>query len=161
MTGLNQQEFEVQVAGLLGEAIEVERNGLYEPKFSDFHNQPGKPGLNFPEPYDEGRPSTYDRAMGHYQQRLATKKVAERAEAEAHKIINQHPQIRVRICEALKSVNEDAKDLAKIVCAALIPLSLAGTIALPLTPIVCVGVGLVVWRAGTSGFCTGVGEPKK
>lgn len=75
-------------------------------------------------------------------------------------IIKQQPQIQMRICEALKSVNNDAKDIAKIVCAALIPLSVSGVIALPLTPIVCFGVGLVIRRAGTSGFCAGVSEQK-
>jgi hypothetical protein len=88
------------------------------------------------------------------------KEQAVQAEAEARKLINQHPMIRVRICEALKSVNEDAKDLAKILCTALIPLSLAGAIALPLSPLASWGIGLVVWRAGTSGFCVGLESTK-
>jgi hypothetical protein len=99
--------------------------------------------------------------MERYHSQLAARKAAEQAEAEARELVSKHPLIRVRICEALKSVNDDAKDLAKIVCAALIPLSIAGTIALPLTPLICLGVGLVVWRAGTNGFCSGLDQSKK
>ena len=162
MSDLDPLEFERQVTGLLAEAISIEQYGVHEPKFSDYHNGPGKRGaLHYPEPIDDSRPSSYDQDMAYYLKRKAAQKEAEQAEAYAKEIIKQQPQIRERICEALKSVNDDAKDIAKIICAALLPLSITGVITLPLTPIVCLGIGLVVWRAGTSGFCTGVGRSKK
>ena len=112
------------------------------------------------EPYDESRVSSWDHALGEYNRQLAAKARAERAEIEASRLIADHPLVRQRICEVLKSVNEDAKDLAKIVCAALFPLSIAGTIAVPMTPVLLMGIGLVVWRAGTNGFCAGSKQGK-
>jgi hypothetical protein len=156
-----QERIEQEASQLLAEALELERSGLHRPEWENFYNTPGKPGLHYPEPYDESRVSSWDQALGEYNKQLATKARAERAEAEASQLIADQPLIRERICEVLKSVNEDAKDLAKIVCAALLPLSIAGTIAIPMTPVLLMGIGLVVWRAGTSGFCAGYNQGKR
>jgi hypothetical protein len=161
MTGLDQVALEAEVAHLLTEAISTEQFGLAEPKSSDFHNRAGTGRYHYPEPYEPERITQYDRAMEAYNERCAARKAAERSEAEARQLLSQQPLLRLRICEALKSVNEDTKDLAKIVCTALVSLSIAGTIVLPVTPLLCAGVGLVAWRAGTNGFCAGASGTKK
>jgi len=161
MTGLDQEALEAQVAHLLTEAISIEQSGIAEPKFADFYNTPGRGQHHYPEPYEDGRISTFDRAMAAYNERRAVRDAAERSEVEARQLLSQQPLLRLRICEALKSVNEDAKDLAKIVCTAFASLSIAGTIAFPITPLLCAGVGLVAWRAGTNGFCAGLSAAKK
>jgi hypothetical protein len=157
----DEAEFTKHVSSLLSEAIEIEKHGLKEPRFEDFHNEVDRTGrhtgpLHYPEPAEGRRPSSYDTAVAIYLERVRVRDYAVRAETEAKRIIDEQPQIRLRICEALKSVNEDVKDLAKILCAALVPLSLAGTLTLPLTPLLFLGIGLVVWRAGTNGFCAGI-----
>jgi hypothetical protein len=70
----------------------------------------------------------------------------------AHSIVHQSG-VRQRICAALTSGTGDAFDVGKILVPVLVPLSLAGTIAVPLTPIVTAAIALVIARMGVAAFC--------
>ena len=70
-------------------------------------------------------------------------------------------QVRKAICAALESANNDVRDIAKLVGAALLPLSLSGVVAIPLTPLAFGVAGLIVFNAGVSAFCSSVTLEKK
>lgn len=85
------------------------------------------------------------------------KRGAPRFVKDAHQIIQQ-PNVRQRLCAALLSGTGDAFDIGKTLVPILIPLSLAGTIAVPVTPVVVAAVALTIARMGVGAFCT---EPTK
>ena len=70
-------------------------------------------------------------------------------------------QARKAICAALESAKNDVRDVAKVVGAALLPLSLSGVVAIPLTPLAFGVAGLIVFSAGVSVFCSGLSVDKK
>lgn len=63
--------------------------------------------------------------------------------------------IRRRICAALQAGTNDAFEIGKVLTPILLPLSLAGTIAIPPTPIALAAVSLIVARIGVAAFCAG------
>jgi hypothetical protein len=63
------------------------------------------------------------------------------------------PTAKARICEAVKACAEDIREIAKVLSAALLPLALAGTIALPITPLAFAALAFVVARAGVHAIC--------
>jgi hypothetical protein len=72
----------------------------------------------------------------------------------AHEIVHQ-PDVRHRLCAALASGTGDMFDIGKTLVPVLIPLSLAGAIAVPVTPIVIAAIALVIARMGVGAFCKG------
>jgi hypothetical protein len=76
---------------------------------------------------------------------------------EQSEVLLARSDIRDRICPGLLSVSDDVKDIAKIVGAALFPLSLVPAGPIPLTPLVAAAVSLMVLRAGVQAIC----RPKK
>ena len=76
---------------------------------------------------------------------------------ETVKIVNKelgNAQARKAICAALGSVKNDIRDVAKVVGAVLLPLSLSGVIAIPTTPLALAVASLIVFNAGVSAFCS-------
>lgn len=63
-------------------------------------------------------------------------------------------EARKAICVALGSVKNDIREVTKVVGASLLPLSLSGVIAIPLTPLAFAVAGLIVFNAGLSAFCS-------
>lgn len=57
------------------------------------------------------------------------------------------------VCAALKSASTNIRDVAKIVGAALLPLSIAGTISLPITPLFYAAAALIVFDIGVNTYC--------
>ena len=70
-------------------------------------------------------------------------------------------QARKAICAALGSVKNDIREVAKVVGAALLPLSLSGVIAISTTPLAFAVAGLIVFNAGVSAFCSEFPSDKK
>jgi hypothetical protein len=68
----------------------------------------------------------------------------------------QEPAARKAICAALRSTGDDLKDIAKTVAAALLPLSLAGVVALPVTPLALAAAAVLVYRLGVAAYCSNV-----
>jgi hypothetical protein len=62
--------------------------------------------------------------------------------------------LRAILCPALKSSSHDLSEIAKTVAAALLPLSLAHVVSLPITPLVYAAIALVIFNAGVSSFCS-------
>ncbi|VAX12461.1 hypothetical protein MNBD_GAMMA24-331 [hydrothermal vent metagenome] len=72
----------------------------------------------------------------------------EAAEAELAKT-----SVRQTLCAALRSTSNNIRDVTKVVAAALLPLSQAGVIALPLTPIAFAAVAVIVFDIGVAAYC--------
>jgi magnesium-transporting ATPase (P-type) len=70
------------------------------------------------------------------------------------KELDKSAQARKAICAGLSSVKNDIREVTKIVGAALLPLSLSGVIAIPITPLEFAVAGLIVFDAGVSAFCS-------
>ncbi|MBI1766430.1 MAG: hypothetical protein HYR56_33910 [Acidobacteria bacterium] len=77
--------------------------------------------------------------------------VSQQTEA-AEKIAND-PSIRARICAGAQSATANIKDIAKLVVASALPLSLAGTITIPFTPILAAAVVIIIIDSGISAYC--------
>lgn len=61
--------------------------------------------------------------------------------------------IRESCCPSLKLVSDDAFEIAKAIAPILVPLSLAGTIAVPVQPMLFAWIGLVIARLGVKNIC--------
>lgn len=73
-------------------------------------------------------------------------------------IIVNSVAVKSKICAGIKSATNNVKEIAKIVLASLLPLSLAGTIAVPLTPMLLAAVILTVLDSGIAAYCDGIKE---
>jgi hypothetical protein len=62
-------------------------------------------------------------------------------------------EIRQHICPSLKVLSDDAKDYAKVIAAAILPISIAGTIPIPLNPLLFAALAVVIARMGIKTFC--------
>jgi hypothetical protein len=67
--------------------------------------------------------------------------------------------IRIYLCPALQTVSNDAFDIAKVCTPILVGLVIAGTISIPLLPMLFAAIAFTISRAGVSSLC--VGYPKK
>jgi hypothetical protein len=81
------------------------------------------------------------------------------ATAQQAEELVKRKDIRARLCPALTTASDDAFEIAKIITPILVPLGLAGTIALPLTPLFIAAGALVIARIGISALCADY--PKK
>jgi hypothetical protein len=70
------------------------------------------------------------------------------------------PEIKQAICRALQSANNDIRTVAKLVAAALLPLSLHGAISIQPTAIGFATAAVIVFKAGVSAYC-GEAKPGK
>jgi hypothetical protein len=61
--------------------------------------------------------------------------------------------IRQRICPGLLSINDDIKEICKVVGAVLFPLSLVPASTIPLSPLVVAAIAVMVLRAGIKTIC--------
>jgi len=61
--------------------------------------------------------------------------------------------IKARLCAALKSTTNDLIEIAKVVIAVLLPLSLAPHLLIPTIPIIYAGISLVIYNAGVKSLC--------
>jgi hypothetical protein len=151
---INVEQLTHNVDVLLRHVLSVERVVLREPQWKDYYNDSsGKVPEHYPEPFESGHIRPYENAVADYTSQLRVQETAAEATRVAKAVLVQQPIIRERICASLTSIADDSKDTAKIVIAALLPVSLAGTIALPLTPILVVGILLIMTRAGIRAFC--------
>jgi len=67
--------------------------------------------------------------------------------------IVRRPDVREVLCPTLKSGVDDAFEIAKVITPILVPLVLAGTIAIPLNPILFATIAIVIARMGVAGLC--------
>jgi hypothetical protein len=70
------------------------------------------------------------------------------------KELENNAQARKAVCAALGSVKYDIREVTKVVGGVLLPLSLSGVIAIPITPLAFAVAGLIVFDAGVSAFCS-------
>ena len=73
----------------------------------------------------------------------------------------EKPTTKKRICAALTIVGNDLSEVTKVVSSALIPLSLSGVIAIPLTPLALAVSGLIVFKSGVAAYCSFEGKIEK
>jgi hypothetical protein len=76
----------------------------------------------------------------------------ERAKAHAQDLIKQ-PSVIERLCPALRYASDELGEVAKIVGAAMIPLTVGPQAVLPLTPLAFGALAVVVVRAGVRSLC--------
>jgi hypothetical protein len=82
----------------------------------------------------------------------------------AYRVFEQlraHQPTKAQLCAGLRSTGNDAFETSKIVVGVLVPLIIAGTLTIPLSPVLFAFVSLVLARSGVAGFCADVPEPKK
>ena len=82
-----------------------------------------------------------------------TEELLSNAKEEAIQIANSG-LIKSKICAGIKNVTDNIKEITKIVVASLLPLSLIGTITLPLTPILLTAVVLIILDSGIAVYCS-------
>jgi hypothetical protein len=63
------------------------------------------------------------------------------------------PFVKRALCAALKATTNNIREVAKVVCAVLLPLSLAGTITLTATPLAFAVVAVILFDGGVAAFC--------
>jgi hypothetical protein len=63
--------------------------------------------------------------------------------------------LRQLLCPSLRTTADDLREVAKVVGAAMLPLSFVPGTQFALTPLVAAAVAVVVFRAGTAAFCRG------
>lgn len=61
--------------------------------------------------------------------------------------------IRKYLCPALQTVANDAFEISKVITPILVGLVIAGTIVIPLIPVLIASMALVIARMGISGLC--------
>jgi hypothetical protein len=79
-------------------------------------------------------------------------------EVEARKVAEQlveRKDIRQYLCPALQAASKDAFEIGRTMVAILIPLALAGTIVIPLHPLVIGIAAVMIARMGVASFCAG------
>jgi hypothetical protein len=64
------------------------------------------------------------------------------------------PKVKKAICDALKSAGSDAFDIAKVVAATLVSLSIAHVVVLPTTPLALAAAALLVLKSGIAAYCS-------
>jgi hypothetical protein len=75
------------------------------------------------------------------------------SEQKARRLLAQK-EVRARLCQALQTTANDSFEIAKIITPLLIELSKAGTISIPLIPVLFASVTLVIARMSIAGLCT-------
>lgn len=73
---------------------------------------------------------------------------------EASKLLAKE-DIRKRLCPALKSATDDVYDISKSVTPVLVGCVVAGTISIPLNPVLFAAIAVVIARMGISALCAG------
>lgn len=81
----------------------------------------------------------------------------ERARAEAIRLL-LHQGVRTRLCAVLKTISDDAHDVAKVITPIIVPLVLTGVIKVPLEPFVFSHLAVLIARMGIAAICS---ESKK
>jgi hypothetical protein len=85
-------------------------------------------------------------------------------EVEARKVAEQlveRKDIRQYLCPALQAASKDAFEIGRTMVAILIPLALAGTIVIPLHPLVIGIAAVMIARMGVASFCAGYDKEAK
>jgi hypothetical protein len=67
----------------------------------------------------------------------------------------QRQDVRAQLCPALNRVADDAFEIGKTLTPVLISLALAGSIAIPLTPLFVAVSAILIARIGISTLCAG------
>ena len=84
---------------------------------------------------------------------------AEKMEQQVEKLIAR-PDIRKYLCPALKSVSNDAFEIAKIITPILLGLIIAGKIVIDIEPLIFAAISIFIARGGIASMCEGYG-PKE
>jgi hypothetical protein len=86
--------------------------------------------------------------------KMITSKMDEISQADdtAREVV-ERGGFRQYICAALRSVSDDAFEIAKVITPVLVPLALTGTIPIPPDPMIVAAIAVAVARVGTSTFC--------
>jgi hypothetical protein len=90
----------------------------------------------------------------------AVSRNAYRTEQTAKRIINWE-DIKSNLCPPLQSISDDVFDGTNTVISILAPLSIAGTLAVPLQPMLWGWIILIISRMGIKSFCRDCDECKK
>ena len=107
------------------------------------------------EPPTSKRPARPKKTPAHVNERGNIPRTVKDAEA-----MLKNPTIREILCPALHSGLKDTYDIAKRVTPILIPFALAGTIAIPLNPVLFAVISIVIARMGAASLCRGLTLPK-
>lgn len=85
------------------------------------------------------------------------------ATTQPQKIVNEivsNKNILKLLCPALKTASNDTFEIAKITTPILLSLALAGTINLPLIPVIFAGIAVAIGRLGISTICADYNDNK-
>ncbi len=82
------------------------------------------------------------------------------AKDEATKVIFKK-DVRKYLCPILQSASKDANDIAKLITPILVPLILAGTLTIPLEPIIFAHLAMIIARMGVASMCDDYMEKEK
>jgi hypothetical protein len=122
-----------------------------------FLNPP--PGVNFQQPQQQFQTRRVLKISGPRKKKgeaaIKNPPAAEQLVAigQALQAARQSP-FRRAICAVLTSSTKDAFDIAKLLTPILLPLSLAGTIAIPAAPVAYAALSIIVARMGVAAFCS-------
>lgn len=133
------QSIQFQVRSIeekIEEQLELERKELYE-YVGDFMND---------FTYDISRSSDIVRT------KILHKEKQEEQQILATKMLITE-KILTRVCPALQSFSGDSHDIAKIIVPILIPLVLAGTLTIPLQPLIFSYIAILISRMGVASLC--------
>jgi hypothetical protein len=72
---------------------------------------------------------------------------------DAQKLVAQK-KVKHRICPALQKITDDVFEITKVIVPILVPLSIAGTIAIPLNPVFFASIAIVLCRCGIASYCS-------
>ena len=111
--------------------------------------------IEFIESHEASKYVSYKPAPGApdpYEARRWRQRKIDEATNEAEKILKK-PEMLKHICPALKSISGDAFEISKILVGVLLPLGIAGIIAIPLHPLIFGVIAIMISRAGIASIC--------
>ncbi len=98
-------------------------------------------------------------SFGAIEKSIQRKKEQEEQRVLATKILITE-KILTRICPALQSISNASHDIAKIIVPILIPLVLAGTLTIPLQPLIFSYIAILISRMGVASLCADYSKNK-
>jgi hypothetical protein len=81
-------------------------------------------------------------------------------ESEAKAIVARK-DVRAYLCPVLRSATRDVYDVVKMTTPILLPLAIAGTLPIPLNPLLFALVAVLIGRMGVEGFCAEYEQEKE
>jgi hypothetical protein len=112
------------------------------------------------------KPAAKKKSSTNFKRKLVRKSrkktvIAKKRQAQATKILRDQ-NVKIALCNGLKSVSNDAFDIAKIVTPSLVALNATSQINIPLDPFLFATLAITIARLGISTLCADyVPIPKK